>query len=621
MHRAHRLNNRQASDLIRVSCAQVLAWLAFGCSLPAFSAEEGAASAESATKPQLQLAPFQFHPSLGGSVDYTLRRDKVGSVKSTSNALTLAVNAGADVNSFIWQPWFAQVNGGVGISTYLSETNNYAGDNTSSNQSSSNVITGKVALDVLPLSRFPFNANYQKDDNRQNVGIASPTSATQNTHFGMSQQYRTLSGQTSYAANYNQNLWEGAYFGEANQKQLGLDMKTVLSQNQDLTISGLRTLNGSSVNNQSTSSNTLVANHNYRPSASVTVQNMFNTGKTDSSFSQGVDKNDFTQLTSFASWMSSERPLTITGNARLAKINNSSSTATPTLTPTMQQSSASAGIGANYQASRQVRTYGNANINLNDDQINGTQSKSSSESAGAEYISDLIDWGTYQYGKHVSGSIFNNTAAPNSTQGTTLSAGHNLSRSKLYSSQIRFDTKADQTASATKSTHSPASTSLSHTGSLGWTIPSEQGTTMLRLNASDMRNVSGPQNFYQLVNFQASRSETMTRNSSLSGDVTIQATRQGTGTAPRTSSNTTSATVNFAQQRIFGIPHLDFTSELRIYGNGLPVAVGPQTEASRSWSNHLGYSIGRLELMTEANFAESNHINQSTLLFRARRSF
>jgi hypothetical protein len=605
----------------------VLVWLALGCSLPAFPAEEAAPAAEATApappaetpaQPQLQFAPFQFQPSLGGSVDYTLRHDTIGGIKSRSQALTVAVNAGADVNSFIWQPWFAQVSGGLGLNTYLSDTNYNAGAGAATkNQTATSIVTGKVALDVVPLSRFPFKANYQKDDNRQNIGVASINSATQDTHFGMSQQYRTLSGQTNYSANYDQNLWEGAYFGEARQKQLGLEMRTALSPNQDLTITGTRALNESSASNQSTLSNTLVANHNYRPAASVTVQNMFNLGKMDYRLPQGTTEDNNMQLTSFASWLSHDRPLTITGNARLAEINNSPSTTAPAT----QQSSANFGVGANYQISRQVRSYANANVNLNDNKISGTQNMSSNEAAGADYISDLIDWGSFKYGTHASGNLSNNNAAPYSTQGLMLSAGHNLNRSSIDSGNIRLDANVDQTATANKATHNPSSTSLSHSGSLGWTIPSAQGTTGLRLSASDFRTMSGLQNFYQLVNLQANRSETMTRNSSLSGDVTIQASRQGTGNAPRTSTTTTSASLNYAQQRLFGMPRLDFTSELRIYGDALPLAVGPQTQASRSWSNHLGYTIGRLETMVEAVFAESNHINQSTLLFRMRRVF
>jgi hypothetical protein len=594
----------------------VLAMLAFGCSRRAFSADEPAALAENPAQPQLQVAPFQFKPVYGGSLEYTQRGDVINGSRSTYQVLTLAANAGVDVNTFIWQPWFAQVNGGVGLNAYLTDTRYNAGASSQNKNALSNyIVTGKLALDVVPLSRYPFRTFYEKEDNRQNMGFASLNTTDQITRFGINQQYKTLSGQTNYSADYQQNFWENAYFGAAKQKLLGLEMRSLLTPNQDLWITGTRDLNEAMSSNQSTLTNALIATHNFRPSASMTVQNIFNMGRTDIRLPQQQHEDNYTQFTSFTSWLSRERPLTITGNARIAGIDNSSST-----NVTTRQSSASASLGANYQQTHEVRTFGNIGFNVADDKNSGTQSMSSYETVGADYISDLTPRGTYNYGQHSSGSFTNTTAYPNSTQIIALSAGHNLNRQKTDSGQVRVTTDLDQTVIANKATRSQPYLNLSHSGSLAWDFGSAEGSTGVRISASDVRAVNGIQNFYQQINLQANRSETMTRNSSLNGDVTIQGSRQGTG-GTRTSTTSTNAGINYYQYRVFSVPRLDFSSELRIVGNGLLVTTGPQPPVSRSWTNRLNYSVGRLEALIEGTIAEYNHINQSSLFFRLRRVF
>lgn len=619
---AHPIKKR-TSDVIRISSAMILAWLAFGCSSPAFSAEEVAAPAEEPTQPQLQIAPFKLRPNIGGNIEYLQRSDVIGGVRSQYQILTLALNAGADVNTFIWQPWFAQVNGGVGLNTYLSDSRYDAGPNASSHTPLTNtVFTGKVGLDVVPLSRFPFRTFFEKEDNRQNIGVASNNTVYRSTRFGMTQQYRTLSGQTNYTADYIQNYWEGAYFGESMQKRLGLDMRTVISSNQDLTVTAARDFNEAPIISQSTLSNTLIADHNYRPAANATLHNMFNMGKVDLRQQQVVNEDNYVQMTSFGSFASLERPLTITENVRLAGIKNSSAIATTTA---IRQTSASMGLGAIYQVNKEVQSYGNIGINISDDKLSGQQFKSSYESVGANYTAALANMGPYNYGRHTSGSFSNSTGngtgiGNNSTQVVSLSAGHTLNKFTTDSSQLRVTTDLDQTITANKASYTQTFVNLAHSGAVQWAFASAEGTTTVRFNASDVRAINGIENFYQLFNMQANRSQTMTRNSSLTGDITLQSTRQGLA-GSRTTLTTTNAGINYSHQRIFGVPRLDFSSDLRLMGNGLPMTTAPQSPVSRSWTNQLGYTVGSLEALVQGIIAEYNNINQSILLFRLRRTF
>ncbi|MHB1591095.1 MAG: hypothetical protein ACYCTW_06135, partial [Sulfuricella sp.] len=104
---------------------------------------------------------------------------------------------------------------------------------------------------------------------------------------------------------------------------------------------------------------------------------------------------------------------------------------------------------------------------------------------------------------------------------------------------------------------------------------------------------------------------------------------------PVTTTINSSADLSYRHQRAFGVPRLNFVSELRIYGDmPLPVLAGPRQQESRSWENRLDYTIGRLQLRLSARVSEVSNINntinttnntnttrQSLLMFSLNRPF
>ena len=613
---------------MQISSAVSMALLAIVWSGSAFPADEAAAPAESPVpQPQLQFAPVQLRPSLNGNVYYLIRRDTYGQGRTTTQSLNAAVNAAVDVNSFIWQPWFAQVSGRAGVSTYMTDTSYTAAGAQSGNKTVSNTVNGRMGLNVVPLSRFPFSAFVEKTDNRQNVGFASASTSSQSTRLGLSQNYSTLSGQTSYSAAYNLLRSEREFFGEDRQKQLALGMRTTISPNQSLSINGNRNFNQHVGSPESTLYNNLYANHSYRPSASVNVENLATLGKSTYHLVTGDTEFNTRQLNNITSWTSDERPLTVTGSVRLYSTEN--------ISPAnySKQSQASATLGTSYNLTQQLRAYANAGVNVNEDSVSGRQYVSSNESAALAYNSRPMPLGSFSYSTNASAGITNangpsgSGTVANSRQGANLGAGHSLSRSSSDASgRVRFDTGVAQSASVSKVELTPASTRLMHSGSLGWTIAGDTGTTQLRLNASDSRSTSAPRDFFQLANLQANRSQNMTRNASLSGNLTIQATRQGDADTPAPTTVTSNASLSYAHQRLFGVPRLAFNSEARIYGDRSPLKIGPVRHETRSWNNSLNYSIGRLVMAAQANAAQTiigqgDPFTQTTLLFTLSRAF
>jgi hypothetical protein len=68
----------------------------------------------------------------------------------------------ATANTFIWQPWFARVSGGLGLGFNTSST--------MTGKSSGNIVTGNAIFSLLPSSRFPFEARFSRSDSRKRAG-------------------------------------------------------------------------------------------------------------------------------------------------------------------------------------------------------------------------------------------------------------------------------------------------------------------------------------------------------------------------------------------------------------------------------------------------------------------
>ena len=598
---------------------------------PAGPAEETAAAAPAAERHlTLAIPPIRTW----GNIGYDLRKETYGEIKYLSQSITTKVNA--STNSFIWQPWFAQVGGGLGLSstrTSSSSSSSFS-SNTTEDKVTSNIITGNATLNLLPYSRFPFEAHFDRSDNRLETGLSAIDSSYRSTRYGLTQRYRTLTGDTQYMASYDRNMWESAVFGTDQQDLLRLEMTKRLAK-QTLQINGDINNTERQQTHESTMLDTLVVRHSYIPDPTLSVENLANLSQTNYRLAQGQTDTRYLQLSSSAFWHPAEKPLTVTGSARLFGLNSSSNGATPSALR-----SVNANLGAFYELSKHIRLNSSANVNVNDS--NGTQTVASNQSGGITYQSDTFDFASFNYNGFASGTVTNRIDPIDSGQHVALQLGHSLNRS-MGLGVGSLGLNLNQTASSDFDTSIPSIVRLSHSGSLTWSHAEGQRNTFLRLSASDSRAVSGTNDFFQLINLQASRNEGLSRNASWTGNLTLQAVRQKTGIMPNayynapvttlttpdtpvTTTTTSSANLSYRHQRAFGVPRLNFVSELRIYGDmPLPVFAGPRQQESRSWENRLDYSIGRLQLRLSARISEisssNNSTTQSLLMFSLNRPF
>ncbi|OFZ68485.1 MAG: hypothetical protein A2V79_09930 [Betaproteobacteria bacterium RBG_16_56_24] len=576
----------------------------------AIDASPAAAPAEATAEPvakrsfPLQLAPIEFE--VGGNIGYSMQHQSIGTSKYTIQSLNANVNAIA--NTFIWQPWFAKVSGGLGLGFNTSST--------MTGESSGNIVTGNAIFSLLPFSRFPFEARFSRSDSRQNSELGAASPAYQTTRYGLTQRYRPLSSSAQYMVGYDHDSWESTNLDKSKQDTFRAET-TQQFTNQTLRISGDSTRTEQPRTNQSTLVNNLVSQHSYRPDPAFSVESLASLVNVNYRLTQSENSLGYMQLSSSAYWRSTEKPLSVNGGVRLFELSSDSSTAATSNASRML--SVNANLGANYELSKHTRLNGSGNVNVTDG--NGAQTVATNQTVGVAYQPDAIELGAFSYTRSVSSNVSNNTDSFGSAQHLSLSPGHGLSR-RIGLGEGALGMNLNQTVSFDVDTRNPSSSVLTHIGSLSWSLAQDRKTTMVRLSANDSRAMSGTPYFFQLVNLQVSLNESMGRNATWGGNLTMQATRQETSTASASTTTTSSADLSYRHQRAFNVPRLRFTSELRIFGDALvPVLATPDQQETRSWENRFDYSIGRLQLRLSARVAEVNKIKQLLYWFSANRQF
>lgn len=615
--------------------------LIFCCSSPAFSAEPAVSNDE---EPHLQLAPIILHSSLSGIIDYILERDTIGASKTTIQTLAVGLNAKAGVKSFIMQPWLAQVSGNLDAYLYGAKTNYNMEQNYGTVQAN---IYGDAALDLVKYSRFPFKAEiFRKNSITDNFNIG--TYNNQTTGYTLTQRYATKSKRFSASAGYTSQETTQGGINPNYLDNFNLGMHLVPTSHQYLDIFG-NTLNSSQPSQGASSKyDTVEAHHVYQPNMIFSLATVVNTLNSNYSLTQGNSTQQYDtssrQLNSFASIRPLRSPLTVTSSVRFFST-DSSNNGIPTYTLT----STYFNLGANYLLSPYLRVYGSVDVS---DSL-GTQTVTTNEAllAQKQFITkSTTEIGGFRYSGSAGATLANNNIkSNNSTTGAATNANtlnlaltlyHALDKSiqlgegrlaeNLHQSLVtRITNREGATGSTivptgTTSPTNPNSTTLITGGYLAWTKAQGKETTLLRLSASDSRTLSGIPYSFQMINLQAARTESISRNESLQGSMSTQvAHAQSAGQTPFTTV-TSSAEVHYTHIRAFKVLHLTFESVLHVADSNI---LSPQIQqmdqnlGTRSWENDFSYHIGRLKILLRTRVERTNSIDRSLIYFETSRTF
>jgi hypothetical protein len=557
---------------------------------------------------QWQLAPIR----LWGDIGYDFRRSSMeGQSKFTRHSVIANLNA----STYIYEPWFAVVNLGLGLTASRLNDSELSG--------SDKYATGYARFNLFPISRFPFEARFLRSENGTDTDLGAEQTYRL-TRYGVTQRYRSEDGRDQYSASFDRFTQDSTSVGKDIQNALQLDANFRLRRDHELQVLGTWNHNRRVNTAERNDYETLLARHAFRPDATLSWENSANLTHTDSRFASAESDLRIFQLSSVAFWRPESRPLTVSGSVRLFSLDNGTGQDSNTTRVV------NASVGANYMFSRNLRALGG--VSLTDTDANGQHNRTAIGTAGATYQGDTIDFGKFRYDWFASGTGIETTGAPdrngfsfNGTFGNSLSRGIDLGNGGTLSFNVA------QNVTALTGVQIEGSQQLFHSGSITWRKrdPESAATSFIRLSATDSRYLNGQREKLQLVNLQLTRTLELGRDRALSGNLTFQTTRRyserpgfDTSFNQGKPESSVSGELNYRHQNFLGVQRLVFFSQLRLNRQELIQVIGaPNERELRSWENRLDYNIGRLETRLLARVAEIDGTQQWLVMFRATRRF
>jgi hypothetical protein len=598
-----------------------------GAEAPAAAAEEGEPGR------QWVLPPVSWW----GSAAYDLRATSAEREGTTVGQL---ITGSLGLRTFVYQPWFALVSGNLSLTSSWTETDpdTPAGSLVDASlheqiRSREQFATGYARLDLFPQSRFPFEAHYEKTDSRIDSGLSS-TFNFQTMNVGFSQRYRPRSGTWDVTGGYDRREQTALGF-KAIQDDVTGDFNTQWKHNQ-LNLNGTRSHARSELIEDESRYSTLVGRHNYAPSSALSVDTTANWTRTEERSPLLGSDLQVMQWSSVGLYRRENSPLQLTGTVRALSLREEDSgTGTDAWGGT---------LGANYDFNTNLRLTANAGVAVTSSATGDTTGLAFS--LGATYQGDSIRLGNGRYDWFTGA-----TAGVTTTEGDqveseqqtalNLQLGHTythiwqtgqLSSLTLTAGQtlsyLRTDSNLDQPGIFALGELSTLMNSISGT----WQVGGEGRTAYARANYSDTMTLEGPDNRFQLFNFQLSGNFEFDNRRSLTGDLTYQETTQENSlrldnlslVTGRQTSRGASGEIVYRHQRPFGVPRLRFESRLKLAQDVLRqpgTLLSLPDRETKLWENRLDWSLGRIDATIILRLSEVDGRQREAFMFRIQRTF
>lgn len=570
----------------------------------------------SVTRSILAIPPIR----IGGKISYELRSDATEGQKIVQQGISSTLIA--RTNTYLWQPWFATLSGELGMSalryrTVSTETNPNFNAGTESLTSKNLVTTGNLQLNLIPRSKYPFEAHFMKTDSRIG-GTLSALTGYSSMNFGMSQNFVSPMGTGQIGLDRNEQT--STTGGESRQDNLRLSLSKALTLRQNLQVEGAHSDNTLKTTGERAMQTNLSLQHKFSAGPEFNLDSAANLSKSDYRLAQGSNDTDLLQMSSFGFWRPNEGGVMITGGVRLLSLENSSSNGPVAYSSNgSRMSNANVNVGINYDYSRTVRM--NASANVNTTSGFGQRAVESMQAFGATYQPETKKLGAFNYNWSTGANVTNIRSSGNSQQqglDLKLQLSQSLGRSVLLGSGSVLSMSGSQSLSSTVGGR--GGQQLTHTGSLSWNRAMQEGSTYVSLSASDSRTMDDQNESFQMVNSQISSSIPTGRFSAWSGNLTTQAVRQHSNMSADGVVTTSSGSISYQNQRLFGVRRLRFLSDLRLNSEELlPILGGPQNQETAAWENTLDYSIGRTQFRMSARLGKSAGMNIKSIMFTVTR--
>lgn len=557
----------------------------------------------------MRFAPIGLRVS--GGVGYSFIRQASGAEPASIQEV-LTTNLDVYATSYIWQPWFAKMEGLMRYSNNL--TTSSRGGTAASVPNST--VFGDAKLRVFPYSRYPFEASISQSEAFTGYGTGAPNSQT--NMLRLSQRYSPRDRKEAYMASLTRTISGGMGLARDREDALDFDASTGRFAKQSHALVGAS--NRKLGSNGSTSlMNRLVSRHNYTPDSTFSLNGMGNVSFSSAHFQNLTANTGNVQLSTFASWMPKDQPYYLSSSLRGYGF-NSSGTAGAAMRRTVD-----ANLSGVYTVNEYLRLDASGNVGMANN--NGTRTQTanlgSSQTANVNYPLPSINFGDLRYSRGVSGSFINrnSTTGRHATQTVAVNPQHALSRNMGLMGGL-LGLNLNQGLGLSKASHSASRATLTHQGRANWGRTQGQQTSTVTLGITDQRTLAGQKSFFQMVNLQANLNTELDHNSSWNGNLTLQTGRNGNDQVTSPFISSSSASIGYKNRRMFNINRMDFKSDLRMTSKSLmPVLAGTKDQGELSWTNNLTYSLGRLQLSLQGNVTQSQNQTNTLLMFTAYRSF
>lgn len=549
----------------------------------------------------LQAAQWYGPLDVNGDLGYSLRWLKgESSGDATSNQMRGSIHA----RTWLWQPWLANLNLGLRGTWDESETRRSG----AKSGNTSNILTGDLNLGVLQQSRAPFQLVFRASDSRVETlsddnpltGLGSREFKTQ--RLALTQRYFTESGQR-YKASFDSHHWQ-ATEQEYDDWKLGAEASIRLPQ-QTLQARGSVQESEYSQLQQNTQTTLFNVDHFYYPDRALRVDSMASWYDYQRSSVQPLNstnradsETDLAQLSSMVFWRPENQPLTVSGGVRFHNLENVATShesgvqySANSTQLTVQDMSATA--GAIYQWTKNFRF--DAHVDYSSSEHDGEQLQTYRGRGNILYQSDIIELFsdvTWQMYGSIGGGLRDVSGATTGTEEVT--AGHDIQKLWLPASGLSWRLSLSQSGIANRQVTGVSDTKigrLNHAASLSQDLQNQHGNMLIQLGLTDTRQYGGQAYNQQMANIQLNLSLNIDRQSSMSGNLTMQKVYKDFN-GQLNNDTVTSATgqINYRHSRILGVPRLGFSSDFRVS------RATSETGIDRmEWENRLDYAIGLLE--------------------------
>lgn len=531
--------------------------------------------------------------------------------------------------SYIYQPWYAQVSGDIGLLTGTSKQS--GGDSTTSAGRSTSMTYGG-SLSLFPQSRFPFQAYIQTSDSRASANTQSEQSTS--LRMGARQSYRPEVGRESYSGSADRSVVTTQTLRSVVDALQGSYSTTI--GDHGLSANARYSRNLGDIGGQGSNLLSMSASHSWRDDEELSVASSATYSNNQIRMQTGtglsMNNNQVMQASSSVTWIPDEDlPLTVVGGGSFLHSSTVTETAKADLT------SLNGHTNASYRFSKNLT--GTAGLTLAQIISSGVSQISSGQNASVSYSGNPLTFGDYSYnwgtGGGVTNQIISGGAANRSLSGQV---NHALLRNISFSAVNSLTLNVGQSVSLSNNSSSGQSGVLTHTGGASWRLGlGERTMGTLSATASDSLSTGSFSSHFRSLVTQGNLQAQLSGRSALTAGVNVVYSQQlATPQAQQTASpvigasqtaNNGSSTlsgsgqVSYVHRSPFDIANLVYTASFQANASqtnlrlisGDPNALAWQT--GNVLQQNVDYRLGRLIFRGTGSIATQNGKENASVFF------